>query len=240
MNKKILVIDDEPSIVTLLKYNLEQAGYRVFSAEDGQSGLEMVSRLQPDCIILDIMLPIIDGIEICKRLRRDSIYIPIMMLTARNEEFDKIIGLELGADDYMTKPFSPREVVARVKALLRRVKFLQQEKINQEESSIVIADLSIEPNAYLAYYKDEALDLTRKEFELLQYLVTHRNRVITRETLLKEVWQYDFSGDSRIVDVHISNLRDKIEIDSKNPQYIKTIRGIGYKMEASINEKIPN
>ncbi|MBD8068944.1 response regulator transcription factor [Bacillus sp. PS06] len=233
MNKKVLVVDDEQSIVTLLQYNLKQAGYDVLTAMDGGEGLEKAVNEQPDLIILDLMLPTMDGIEVCKELRQRKIATPILMLTARDDEFDKVLGLELGADDYLTKPFSPREVVARVKAILRRM--TQNIEIQQEASDpserIVIADLLILPEHYEAYYNDVRLDLTPKEFELLVYLAKHKGRVLTRDQLLSAVWNYDFAGDTRIVDVHISHLREKIEQDTKKPIYIKTIRGLGYKLE---------
>ncbi len=235
MKKKILVVDDEFSIVTLLQYNLEQGGYDVIVANDGESGMRAVYEQQPDLIILDIMLPIMDGIEVCKKLRQNKVFTPILILSAKVEEFDKIIGLELGADDYITKPFSPRELMARVKALLRRVEFLQSsEVVVLDENVIVVADLEVRLDEYLATFRKEPLELTRKEFELLRYLVERRGKVLSRDVLLKNVWDYSFIGDTRIVDVHISNLRDKIEEDTKNPKYIKTIRGIGYKLEGLV------
>ncbi|KIL46299.1 response regulator transcription factor [Jeotgalibacillus campisalis] len=233
MSKKVLVVDDEQSIVTLLKYNLEQAGYEVVTALDGQDGKQKAIEEKPDLIVLDLMLPKMDGIEVCKQLRQEQIQTPIIMLTARDDEFDKVLGLELGADDYMTKPFSPREVVARAKAILRRTK--QAEVIAPEEAdedhSFKVGDVKVFPDQYEAYYKDKQLDLTPKEFELLLYLVENKGRVLTRDQLLQAVWNYDFAGDTRIVDVHISHIREKIEENTKKPLYIKTIRGLGYKME---------
>ncbi|SEM37361.1 two-component system, OmpR family, alkaline phosphatase synthesis response regulator PhoP [Mesobacillus persicus] len=229
---KVLVVDDEQSILTLLKYNLEQSGYEVVTAMDGELGEQMALVEKPDLVILDLMLPKLDGIEVCKRLRQQKVMTPILMLTAKDDEFDKILGLELGADDYMTKPFSPREVVARVKAILRRAQFTPEVEKGQEESEeIRIGDLKILPDNYEAYFLEKLLELTPKEFELLVYLAKNKGRVLTRDQLLSKVWKYDFAGDSRIVDVHISHLRDKIEQNSKKPVYIKTIRGLGYKLE---------
>lgn len=245
MEKKVLVVDDEQSIVTLLQYNLEQAGYQVTTAMDGQTGRDKAIEGNFDFIILDLMLPRLDGIEVCKQLRQHKVLTPILMLTAKDDEFDKILGLELGADDYMTKPFSPREVVARVKAILRRTEVqnnLQQTNTDKEDSDhIAIKDLAIYPDSYEAFYKEELLELTPKEFELLVHLSKHKGKVLTRDQLLSAVWNYDFAGDTRIVDVHISHLRDKIEPNTKKPVYIKTIRGLGYKLEEPKgNDKIPN
>ncbi|WP_080844464.1 response regulator transcription factor [Cytobacillus gottheilii] len=233
MNKKVLVVDDEQSIVTLLQYNLQQAGYDVLTAEDGELGMELAISEKPDLIVLDLMLPKMDGIEVCKQLRQQKIEVPILMLTAKDDEFDKVLGLELGADDYMTKPFSPREVVARVKAILRRIQTQPEYDTGQAELQdyIQIAGLKIYPDRYEAFAEEELLELTPKEFELLLYLGRHKGRVLTRDQLLSAVWNYDFAGDTRIVDVHISHLREKIEHDTKKPVYIKTIRGLGYKLE---------
>ncbi len=229
MSKKVLVVDDEQSIVTLLTYNLEQAGFTVVTANDGEEAIEKVASEQPAFIILDLMLPKLDGVEVCKQLRQQKVMTPILMLTAKDDEFDKVLGLELGADDYMTKPFSPREVVARVKAILRRTQLSNGEMETKDQ--IVIGDLKILPDSYEAYFRGERLELTPKEFELLVYLAKHKGRVLTRDQLLSSVWNYDFAGDTRIVDVHISHLREKIEQDTKKPIYIKTIRGLGYKLE---------
>lgn len=235
MSKKVLVVEDEQSIITLLTYNLEQAGYQVINAMDGETGKRMAIAESPDIIILDLMLPKLDGIEVCKILRQNKIMTPILMLTAKDEEFDKVLGLELGADDYMTKPFSPREVVARVKALLRRAGMgnsgqdTSLEK--QETSNLRIGELQIYPDRYEAYMREGLLELTPKEFELLEYLARNKSRVLTRDQLLNVIWNYDFAGDTRIVDVHISHLREKIEQDTKKPDYIKTVRGLGYKLE---------
>ncbi|TKC15770.1 response regulator transcription factor [Robertmurraya kyonggiensis] len=233
MVKKVLVVDDEQSIVTLLQYNLQQSGYEVITAMDGEEGKNLALSENPDFIILDLMLPKLDGIDVCKQLRQQKVSTPILMLTAKDEEFDKVLGLELGADDYMTKPFSPREVIARVKAILRRIQVqpAMPGQLPADTEYIKISSLKIFPEHYEAYFDEELLELTPKEFELLLYLAKHKGRVLTRDQLLSAVWNYDFAGDTRIVDVHISHLREKIEQDSKKPTFIKTIRGLGYKME---------
>lgn len=231
MSKTILVVEDEMSIATLLKYNLEKAGFNVLLAHDGKKGLELALNQKPDLIVLDLMLPELDGMEVCKELRSSRMNTPIIMLTARDDEFDKVLGLELGADDYMTKPFSPREVIARVKAVLRR--FLPS-PINEAEKAspaYEFGELKVFPDRFEAYLGEQQLEFTPKEFELLVYLVENKNRVLTRDQLLSAVWNYDFAGDTRIVDVHISHLRDKIEENSRKPVFIKTIRGLGYKFE---------
>lgn len=232
MSKTILVVEDELSIATLLKYNLEQAGFTVLLAHDGKAGLQMALQEGPDLIILDLMLPILDGMEVCKELRSQKKNIPIIMLTARDDEFDKVLGLELGADDYMTKPFSPREVIARVKAVLRRFTPAPViEEVDMSEVFYEYGDLKVFPDRFEAFLGDETLEFTPKEFELLVYLLENKNRVLTRDQLLSAVWNYDFVGDTRIVDVHISHLREKIEENSRKPVFIKTIRGLGYKFE---------
>ncbi|OLS41448.1 response regulator transcription factor [Bacillus sp. MRMR6] len=232
--KKVLVVDDEQSILTLLKYNLEQAGFEVLTAMDGLEGKQLAETMQPDIMILDLMLPKLDGMEVCKLLRQQKIMTPILMLTAKDDEFDKILGLELGADDYMIKPFSPREVIARVKAILRRVQIQSDNSSDgqlEENQQIGIGSLKIFPHKYEAFFNEIRLELTLKEYELLHYLAQNKNRVLTRDQLLSAVWNYEFAGDTRIVDVHISHLREKIEEDTKKPIYIKTVRGLGYKLE---------
>lgn len=231
MAQRVLVVDDEQSIVTLLKYNLEQSGYVVEVAQDGEEALQKEKETKPDLIVLDVMLPKKDGIEVCKTIRSDKNQVPILMLTAKDDEFDRVLGLELGADDYMTKPFSPREVVARVKAILRRSSLVDHVRKEEEDEDIVIGSIRIRPDFFEVYRNDELLELTPKEFELLLYLVERQGRVITRERMLNSVWNYEFAGDSRIVDVHISHLRDKLEENPKQPQFIKTVRGLGYKLE---------
>ncbi|GHH97268.1 response regulator transcription factor [Neobacillus kokaensis] len=233
MKTKVLVVDDEQSIVTLLQYNLEQAGFEVVTAMDGAEGKRLAELESPDIIVLDLMLPKLDGMEVCKQLRQERIMTPILMLTAKDDELDKILGLELGADDYMVKPFSPREVIARVKAILRRthVPLETPGENTAEELLFEIGNLRIFPEKYEAYFQETLLELTLKEFELLLYLAQNKGRVLTRDQLLSAVWNYDFAGDTRIVDVHISHLREKIEKDTRKPVYIKTVRGLGYKLE---------
>lgn len=226
--KKLLVVDDEPSILTLLKFNLEQSGFEVLTAENGNDALDIATTEDLTLIVLDLMLPGMDGMDVCKTLRQEKINTPILMLTAKDDEFDKILGLELGADDYMTKPFSPREVVARVKAILRRTNLVAAEV---KDEVIKIGELEIHPDKYMVMFKGEPLVLTPKEFELLLYLANHRGKVLSRDQLLNGVWDFHYDGDTRIVDVHISHLREKIEADTKQPVYIRTIRGFGYKME---------
>lgn len=230
--QKILIVDDEQSIRTLLDYNLKKDGYETIIAADGEEALELADQEEPDLILLDLMLPKIDGIEVCKRLRKQHIHIPIIMLTAKSEELDKILGLEIGADDYMTKPFSPREVNARVKAVLRRTtSFFDGEQVTEILTS---GEIKVYLDRYEAYLNGELLEFTPKEFELLVHFIRNKNRVLSRDTLLSAVWNYDFAGDTRIVDVHVSHLRDKIEENTRKPQYIKTVRGIGYKFEEMI------
>ncbi|MGA8943372.1 MAG: response regulator transcription factor [Thermoactinomyces sp.] len=232
MNKKILVVDDEASIVKLVQFNLKKEGFQVEIAYDGLMALDMVKQTNPDLVVLDLMLPKLDGLEVCRRLRQEKKHLPILMLTAKTDELDKVLGLELGADDYMTKPFSPRELVARVKAILRRIEALTGEnRADENESLLSIGHLEIDPDGYVVLKDEEEIDLTPKEFELLLYMANHRGKVLSRDQLLNAVWNYDYIGDSRIVDVHVSHLRDKIEPDSRNPVYIKTVRGIGYKFE---------
>lgn len=229
MSHTFLVVEDEESIVTLIKYNLEQAGYEVEVAEDGAIALEKFKNKPFDFVLLDIMLPKKDGIEVCREIRQQNRHVPILMLTAKDDEFDKVLGLELGADDYMTKPFSPRELIARVRAILRRV---NDERPPQEEiKKIEVGALTIYPENYEAFLHGEPIDLTPKEFELLLYLVEGKGKVMTRDQLLNAVWNYEFVGDTRIVDVHISHLREKIEPNTKKPTFIKTVRGLGYKFE---------
>ncbi len=229
-SSKILVVDDETYIVELVKFNLEKEGYRVIVAYDGISALEMVKSDLPDLILLDIMLPRMDGLEVCRTLKQDLEYnsIPIIMLTAKGDEFDTVLGLEMGADDYIKKPFSPREMVARVKARLRALKILQAEKAVGKKI-YVVKDLIVVPDKYEAFIGEEKLELTPKEFELLALMVSHQGKVFTREVLLEKVWGYEFSGDTRTVDVHIRHLRQKLNDDSNFPTYIETVRGVGYR-----------
>ncbi len=228
--QKILIVDDEQPIRTLLDYNLKQSNFITIMAADGEEAVVKVESENPDLILLDLMLPKMDGIEVCKILRQRNINTPIIMLTAKGEETDKVLGLEIGADDYMTKPFSPREVIARVKAVLRRSG--ERTGIDEDEGQILrSASLTVHPEQYEAYLNEEALEFTPKEFELLVYFMQNKNRVLTRDQLLSAVWNYDFAGDTRIVDVHVSHLREKIEENTRKPIFIKTVRGIGYKFE---------
>lgn len=233
MDQKLLVVDDEESIITLLQFNLEQAGYQVETTMDGKSAFELAMKAEFDLIVLDLMIPEMDGLEVCKQLRQNKISTPILMLTAKDDEFDKVLGLELGADDYLTKPFSPREVVARIRAILRRVgkKADETTTVELKNESLRIGEVEIFPEKYEVYNKGNLLELTPKEFELLLHLAIHKGRVLTRDRLLSAIWNYEFVGDTRIVDVHISHLREKIEPNTKKPIYIKTIRGLGYKLE---------
>lgn len=227
MNQKILIVDDEVSIVTLLTFNIEQAGFQTDTAYTGSEAIEKAMANDYDMIILDVMLPEKDGMEVCQYLRMKEIDTPILMLTAKGEESDKVFGLELGADDYLTKPFSPKEVIARIKAILRRT----NKKENNKHSTLKIGDIIIYPERHEVIIDEQILIFTRKEFELLVHLVKHKGKVLSRDQLLNQVWNYEFAGDTRIVDVHISRLREKIEPNTKKPVYIKTIRGLGYKME---------
>lgn len=238
--KKVLIVDDEQSILTLLAFNLEKEGYQVDTALDGLEGYEMALAHAYDFIILDLMLPSMGGMDICKKLRQEKIDAPIMMLTAKDDELEKIIGLELGADDYMTKPFSPREVLARMKAIMRRMSSKSnteealkiRDGIKEEAELIQVGDIRIDPSQYEVIVRGEKVDVTPKEFELLMYMIKRINRILSREQLLDAIWNFDYAGETRIVDVHISHLREKIEVDTKNPTYIRTVRGFGYKFEA--------
>jgi len=230
--KKILVVDDEPSIVTLLTFNLEKAGYQVTSAEDGKKAYELAKTQTFDFIILDVMLPFIDGIDLTKKLRQEKIDTPILILTAKDESIDRILGLEIGADDYLTKPFSPREVIARIKAISRRLEPRQTQNGHEEPSEILRAgNIVCNMDDYQVTVNEEAIELTPKEFELLVYFMKRKGRVISRDILLDRIWHFDFAGQNRIVDVHIGHLREKIEEDPKHPKYIQTVRGFGYKFQ---------
>ncbi|QSO50183.1 response regulator transcription factor [Alicyclobacillus curvatus] len=227
---RVLVVDDEKSILKLVEYNLAQAGFEVITAEDGHRAVELVRSDAPDLLILDLMLPGMDGLQVCKTLRSDGIRTPVIMLTARDDEIDRILGLELGADDYVTKPFSPRELVARVRAVLRRLGQQGDEKSDSDDKVIEVGAIRIDSGKHEVYVRDERIELTSREFELLVYLCRHTGNVLSRNQLLENVWGYDYPGDTRIVDVHISHLRDKIEVNAKAPDIIKTVRGVGYKL----------
>jgi two-component system alkaline phosphatase synthesis response regulator PhoP len=221
----ILVIDDEVHILELVKYNLEKEGYRVIAYETGEEGLEAIEKEKPDLVILDLMLPGIDGLEVCRRIRKDAstMRLPVLMLTAKGEEIDKVLGLETGADDYLTKPFGIREMAARVRALLRR-----SSSANDESALIRAGSLTIDTTAHRVHKGREEIELTSKEYELLKVLALNRGRILTRDYLLNRVWGYDYFGDTRTVDVHVRHLRRKLEDNDKKPRYIQTTRGIGY------------
>lgn len=228
--KKILVVDDEKPISDIIKFNLEKEGFEVVVAFDGQEAVEKVEEENPDLIVLDVMLPKMDGLEVVREVRKTH-SMPIIMVTAKETEIDKVLGLELGADDYVTKPFSNRELVARVKANLRRqaaTEAIQEEEAEPETNDITIGDLTIHPDAYYVTKNSEVIELTHREFELLHYLVRHVGQVMTREHLLEEVWDFDYLGDVRTVDVTIRRLREKVEDSPSHPNYIITRRGVGY------------
>ncbi len=240
MVRKILVVDDEAVLVETIAYNLEQAGYQVLTAADGGSALEAARRETPDLVILDLMLPEMDGLEVCRQLRRErtTATIPIMMLTAKGDEIDKVVGLEVGADDYVTKPFGRRELLARVRALLRRADYpaAGNDHTSQETSSevprpsreLVAGPLRIDLAGRRVNCRGQDLELQPKQFDLLTYLVRNRGTVLTRDQLLQNVWGYDYVGDTRTVDVHVRWLREKLEEDPANPKLIQTVRGVGY------------
>jgi DNA-binding response OmpR family regulator len=227
MGKKILIIDDEPMIVESVNYNLKQEGYETLAAKDGEAGLELALAEEPDLILLDLMLPGLNGMEVCRQIRKTS-EVPIIMLTAKEDEIDRILGLELGADDYVVKPFSMRELLARVKTVLKR--FSAGAK-TVEASNVTSGDLAIDLLGHEVTVKGRNVDLSSKEFDLLRILANHPGQVLSREQLLNLVWGNDFYGDSRTVDVHIRWLREKIEEDPGDPKYILTIRGVGYKFK---------
>src|SRR6202045_289081 len=228
--KRVLVIEDDKDIVELVRYNLEKDGYQVFSSGDGTTGLAQVRKAPPDLLILDLMLPKLSGLEICKEVRKDVSLnrLPILMLTARGEEADRVIGLEMGADDYVTKPFSPRELAARVKALLRRA-----EPAGDVERAIEVGRLLIDPSSYRVTRAGKALTLSTLEFRLIYYLAARPNRVFTRDQLLDAVWGTDRFVTPRSVDVYIRRLREKIETEPENPVHLKTVRGAGYLFESA-------
>ncbi|MBM7840959.1 two-component system response regulator VicR [Alkalihalobacillus xiaoxiensis] len=226
MDKYILVVDDEKPIADILKFNLEKEGFDVTCAYDGNEALERVKERKPDLMLLDIMLPFKDGMEVCREVRKQY-DLPIIMLTAKDSEIDKVLGLELGADDYVTKPFSTRELLARVKANLRRQQAAVEEN-NSTTKEISVGDLSIHPDAYQVKKRGEAVDLTHREFELIHYLGKHLGQVMTREHLLQAVWGYDYFGDVRTVDVTVRRLREKVEDNPSYPAWIMTRRGVGY------------
>jgi DNA-binding response OmpR family regulator len=229
MSTSILVVEDDPNLLNALAYNLEREGYSVITAADGEQALEAARRENPGLVVLDLMLPKMSGLEVCRILRREMT-VPILMLTAKAEETDKVIGLELGADDYMTKPFSIRELLARVHAILRRS---EMAGVTPTESDLTmkIDDIDIDPARHRAMRRGEPLGLTPKEFDLLVFLAKNKGFVFRREQLLEKVWGYDYAGDTRTIDVHVRWLRRKIEPDPQRPRHLLTIRGIGYKLE---------
>ena len=226
MKNKILVVEDDPNILEALKYNLGKEGYETITAVDGVQALETARTSKPDLIILDIMLPKMSGFEVCRILRKEMA-VPIIMLTARDDEIDKITGLDLGADDYMTKPFSMRELMARVRALLRRMEI----KLVIPETTVKFGDVEIDIRHHMITRAGITLNLSPKEFDLLVFLAGNKGLVFSRDQLLEKVWGYEYSGDTRTVDVHIRWLREKIENNSEEPKRLITIRGVGYKFE---------
>lgn len=225
--KKILVVDDEKPISDIVKFNLSKEGYEVFTAFDGEEAVEMVNEVEPDLILLDLMLPKMDGLEVCREVRKNY-DTPIIMVTAKDSEIDKVLGLELGADDYVTKPFSNRELVARVKANLRRQGNTAAKVEEDNNNELNIGVLTIHPEAYMVSKRGETIELTHREFELLHYLAKHIGQVMTREHLLQTVWGYDYFGDVRTVDVTVRRLREKIEDNPSHPTWLVTRRGVGY------------
>lgn len=228
---KILIVDDEEHIRELLKYNLEKENYEIFCAENGKEALVIAKEKRPTLILLDVMLPQMDGYDVCKEIRKDNSIstTPIIMITAKGEELDKVLGLELGADDYITKPFSIRELIARIKAVLRRT------LVQAIEEPFKIEGLKMDLEKHEVMKNGEEVDLTLKEFQLLEILIKNKGRVLTREYLLDKIWGYEYIGETRTVDVHIRHLRQKVEEDDKNPKHIETIRGVGYRFNLNIS-----
>ena len=233
MSKTVLVVEDDANIVDVLRHNLLREGYEVVTARDGEAGLAAARSVRPDLIILDILLPGLDGIEVCRILRKEM-SIPILMLTARAGEIDTVVGLEMGADDYVTKPFGLRELLARIKALLRREELMREELARSagDEPDIVRAgNIVIDTQRHVASRDGEPLALSPKEFDLLAFMARSPRRAFSRDLLLEKVWGYDYSGDTRTVDVHVRWLRQKIEADPAHPALLLTVRGVGYKLE---------
>jgi DNA-binding response OmpR family regulator len=229
----IMIVEDDQTLLGVLKYNLAKEGYEVVTAIDGAQAVEVARSAKPELIVLDIMLPKLDGFEVCRILRREMT-VPILMLTAKIEEVDKVVGLELGADDYMTKPFSVRELLARIRAMLRRTEMMKQEIASSKEvkpSAVKVGSLEIDPVRHQVSLSGSLLNLSPKEFDLLAFLANNQAQVFSRDYLLEKVWGYDYAGDTRTVDVHIRWLRQKIEVDPAHPRYFLTVRGIGYKFE---------
>jgi two-component system OmpR family response regulator len=230
---KVLIVEDDRTLLDVLQYNLAKEGYDVLMATDGAKGLETARSGKPDLVILDVMLPKMDGYEVCRILRKETT-VPIMMLTAKTEETDRVVGLEVGADDYVTKPFSMRELMARVRAMLRRTEMMKKESASGVIASptcFKIGDLEIDTARHRVSRGGVAVELSRMEFALLEFLARNQGQVFSRDHLLEKVWGYDFSGDTRTVDVHMSWLRHKIESDPAHPEHLVTVRGVGYKFE---------
>ena len=235
--KKILIVDDEKPIVEILTYNLQKEGYETIEAYDGEQAITLALTKKPDLILLDIMLPKVDGLTVCKRIRHTLSNVPILILSAKDEEIDKILGLELGADDYITKPFSVRELMARVKANLRKSEIIQDTEQVEEETDdtgnkIDVGELKLDLDKFEVKVRGEVIDLTLREFEVLKYLANQPGQVVTRETLLEKVWGYEYHGDIRTVDVTVRRIREKIEKDTSNPKILITKRGVGYYIAA--------
>ncbi len=228
MARTVLIVDDEKSIVDILKFNLEKSEYKTVCAYDGKEGLRLAREENPDLILLDVMLPYIDGFEVCKTLRAEGNNIPIIMITAREEETDKVFGLELGADDYITKPFSVRELLARVKTNMRRVATAETPPAEVTGEMIRFKDILIDFERHTVFKCGKPLDLTSREYELIKYLASAPGKVVSREQLMSEVWQYDYYGDLRAVDVAVRRLREKLEDNPAEPIYVMTKRGVGY------------
>ncbi|AKG52790.1 phosphate regulon transcriptional regulatory protein PhoB [Dehalogenimonas sp. WBC-2] len=228
---KIVVVEDDKTLSDLLKYNLSKEGFSVFTAPDGNKGLDTIRREKPDVIIMDVMMPGMDGFELTRLLRRESTA-PVLLLTARSEEIDRVLGLELGADDYLTKPFSMRELLARVKGMLRRAELGRQELAGKLPADTLKAGkITIDTSRHLLTVAGQPVEVTPKEFDLLSFLMLNRSQVFSRNSLLDRVWGYDYPGDTRTVDVHIRWLRQKVETDPSMPKYLITVRGVGYKFE---------
>ena len=226
MNKKILIVDDKRNIVDILKFNLRKEGFTTIEAYDGEEALDMGLNQKPDLILLDVMLPKMDGFTVCRKLR-ERISVPILMLTAKEEEVDKVLGLELGADDYITKPFSPRELMARVKANLRR-NVVEEPTTKKNGQILICGTLKIDIDRYEVKREDVVIELTLREFELVKFLALQQDQIFSRESLLEKVWGYEYYGDVRTVDVTVRRLREKLEKEPSNPEFIMTKRGVGY------------
>ena len=244
--KRILIVDDEKLIINVLDYNLKKEGYEVIEANDGRTAIELAFEQKPDLVLLDLMLPKVDGLTVCKKIR-DTLNIPIIMISARTEEIDKILGLELGADDYITKPFSVRELMARVKANLRKAElnsagntYTPEESTNKAEDkdkTIQVGEIYINLDKFEVKVRNKPIDLTLREFEVLRYLANQPGQIVTREALLEKVWGYEYYGDIRTVDVTIRRIREKIEVDTSSPKLLITKRGVGYYLASKEKER---